>query len=69
MFHIRGTAEETAREACVWGPVKVRQVYLQASGTSAVEELSRGLRNISTCQEHQVGRLEAMRLLIVMSRG
>ena len=46
MFHIRETTEETAREACVWDPVNVRQGYLQASGTSAVEEL------FTRAQEH-----------------
>ena len=53
MFHIRETTEETAREACVWDPVNVRQGYLQASGTSVVEAFlkkgprtSRRVRNI-----------------------
>ena len=51
MFHIRGTAEETAREACVWEPVNVRQGYLQASGTSLLNEVQpaatpKSVRNI-----------------------
>ena len=51
MFHIRETTEETAREACVWEPVNVRQGYLQASGTSLLNEVQpattpKSVRNI-----------------------